>query len=285
VALYDNPEMLHIANASAAGRGLWGNGPRCGPALGRQLVAAPCLADLLLARNPVSGDTVYGCTYWADASSRNDSVSEAGNADLGSQFERLLVEARQGSSSSLGRALNLCRQYLLLVANRELDEELKAKGGASDLVQDTFLEAQRDFPHFTGRTQEEMLAWLRRILLNNLANFIRQFRETEKRNIAVEVPLSDDSSSGNGQPQLASRQQTPSQWAVKREQVAALEQALLRLPNEYREVIVLRNQRHLSFEAIGATMGRTAEAARKLWARAVEHLQQEMTSHDDSSLG
>lgn len=207
----------------------------------------------------------------------------SGDMDSNVRFEDLLAAARRGSSQSLGSALEICRQYLLLVANRELDEQLQAKGGGSDLVQETFYEAQRDFAKFTGSTQDEMLAWLRRILLNNVANFRRFHLETGKRNAGLERPIPDDASASDGGAELPSPQQTPSQWAMKKERLDALEVALARLPDEQQQVIVLRNQQHLSFEEIGAKMDKTADAARKLWARAVERLQQELGANDDSS--
>src|SRR6516162_6479595 len=100
-----------------------------------------------------------------------------------------LAAARTGSSEALGQALQACRGYLLLLAKRELDPDLRAKGGASDLVQETFLEAQRDFAHFHGNSAEELRAWLRRLLLNNVANFTRQYRERAKRQVGREVSL------------------------------------------------------------------------------------------------
>src|SRR6516164_8048548 len=102
---------------------------------------------------------------------------------------RSLSAARTGSAEALGEALEACRGYLLLIARRELGPDLQAKAGASDLVQQTFLEAQRDFAGFHGDTKAELLAWLRRLLLNNLANFARDYRETAKRHIGREVRL------------------------------------------------------------------------------------------------
>src|SRR5262245_12037270 len=102
---------------------------------------------------------------------------------------RLLAAARSGSREAVGEALEACRAYLLAVAQRELDDDLKAKGGASDLVQDTFLEAHRKFDHFHGDVEVELRAWLRRLLLNNLADFRRFYREAEKRDTGREVPL------------------------------------------------------------------------------------------------
>src|SRR5205814_6556278 len=81
--------------------------------------------------------------------------------------------ARHGSPDALGQVLEYCRPYLLAVANEELEPDLQAKAGASDLVQDTFVEAHRGFGGFRGRNEEALLTWLRKILLHNLADFRR----------------------------------------------------------------------------------------------------------------
>src|ERR1700730_12437904 len=104
-----------------------------------------------------------------------------------------LPAARSGSLEALGRVLEACRDYLLLVANKELDPKLQAKGGASDLVQQTFLEAQRDFARFHGNSEDELLAWMRRLLIHNLADFTRRYRDTGKRQAGLETRLQSDS--------------------------------------------------------------------------------------------
>src|SRR5271156_1601698 len=96
--------------------------------------------------------------------------------------------ARAGSSEALGQVLEACRGYLLLIAQQELDTKLQAKGGASDLVQQTFLEAQRDFAAFQGTTHAALLAWMRQLLVNNLANFRRDLHR-DKRRVTREIPL------------------------------------------------------------------------------------------------
>src|SRR5262245_25812028 len=133
------------------------------------------------------------------------------SADVG----RWLAEARGGCNDALGQALEACRAYLLLIAEEELDPELRRKGGASDLVQETFLEAQRDFLRFQGATPEEWRAWLRRLLLNNVTDFGRRFRATTKRNADRELPLDD---SGELARDLAAADTTPSGQAMAQEQ-------------------------------------------------------------------
>jgi RNA polymerase sigma-70 factor, ECF subfamily len=186
-----------------------------------------------------------------------------------------LPAARGGSSEALGQLLEACRGYLLLVAQREMAPDLQAKGGASDLVQETLLDAVRAFPRFAGTSEADVLAWLRRLLLNNLVSFTRRYRDAEKRQVAREVSLDRVGSSGGGGGGPADNAPTPSRQAVDHEQARLLQEALERLPDNYRRVLLLRFQEELSFEDIGWLLGLTPNAARKLWARAVKRLQQE----------
>jgi RNA polymerase sigma-70 factor (ECF subfamily) len=196
--------------------------------------------------------------------------------DTPDAFAQRLASARIGSGEALGGLLETFRGYLLVVANQELDVDLQAKGGASDLVQETFLEAHRDFGQFHGGTEAELLAWLRRLLLNNVANFARGFRETAKRQVGREVPLGADGSSASGAPEPPADTPTPSWLAVQGEEAEALMRALGRLPDDYRRVLLLRHQEGHSFQEIADAMGRTPNAVHHLWARAVERLQEEL---------
>src|SRR6516165_9646111 len=121
-----------------------------------------------------------------------------------------LAQAQAGSREALGHALEACRSYLLLVADRELGSDLKAKGGASDLVQETFIEAQKDFARFQGKSDAELLAWLRCLLQHRLANFARRYRKTQKRGLGREVALPSGDSSSSGANNLPGDTLTPS---------------------------------------------------------------------------
>jgi RNA polymerase sigma-70 factor (ECF subfamily) len=192
-----------------------------------------------------------------------------------------LAQAQAGSREALGRALEACRGYLLLVADRELGPDLKAKGGASDLVQETFIEAQKDFARFQGTSDAELLAWLRCLLQHRLANFARRYRKTQKRGLAREVALPSGDSSSSSPDNLAGDTPTPSRQVMARERVEALERVLARLPADYRQVIALRYQDELPFEEIGRIMERSADAVRKLWWRAIGRLQDELETHHE----
>ena len=187
-----------------------------------------------------------------------------------------LAAARAGSREALGQALDACRGYLLLLAERELDPDLRAKGGASDLVQETFMEAQNDFAQFKGNSEDELRAWLRQILLHNLANFTRRYRATAKRRLGREVALEVSGSSADREGGLTLDALSPSGLAMEEEQAQALRWALERLPDDYRQVILLHYQEQRPFEDIAPLMNRSYEAVRSLWARAIRRLRHEM---------
>lgn len=193
----------------------------------------------------------------------------------------LLRAARDGSRSKLGELFERTRRYLLLVANRTLDSELRQKQAASDLVQETFLEARKNFAQFRGETQAELFAWLCRILDNKSHDVTRRFRSAAMRDVDREQSL-DDSDVAMGH-ELADRGQTPRALAAVREEVADLEAALQRLAEDHEQVIRLRSFERLSFADVGQRMGRSADAARKLWVRAIARLQKELTTADDSA--
>ena len=189
-----------------------------------------------------------------------------------------LADARAGSREALGRVLEEYRRYLLRLANQRLPTDLQAKGGASDIVQQTFLEAQRDFSGFQGQTESELRAWLRQLLIHNLANFRRQYQATDKRQVGREVHLE----AGPGEPgpglEPVAATPSPSREIMAREQTELLQQALERLPEEFRRVITLRHHEQHTFDEIGRLMNRSANGARTLWLRALERLAQELES-------
>jgi RNA polymerase sigma-70 factor, ECF subfamily len=191
------------------------------------------------------------------------------------RFASLLTAARAGDQTALGQLLDGFRSYLALLADRKLGADLKPKCSESDLVQRTFLDAQGAFPRFEGSKPDELLAWLERILLNNLGDVVRQFRQTEKRQIRREVPLVENW----GEIDALMDRSTPSKKVSAQEEEQRLRQALTRLPDDYRQVIVLRNLERRPFEDIAVVMGRSTGAVKKLWSRAIAELKEEMKEH------
>lgn len=188
----------------------------------------------------------------------------------------LIDQARNGSHQASGELLEACRDYLLLIANRQLEPQLRQKIGASDLVQETCIRAQDDFVRFQGGSERELLAWLRKILLNRIAQARREFVATAKRDINREIPIGGDGSTRPRGVQVVCPQESPSRQVSAREDLLRVEAAIARLPPQYAEVIRLYVRERLRFDAIGERLGIGSDAARKLWARAVERLQREL---------
>jgi RNA polymerase sigma-70 factor (ECF subfamily) len=192
------------------------------------------------------------------------------------QFTVLAEAAHEGDRSALGHLLNGFRSYLHLLADRKLGADLKQKCGGSDLVQRTFLDAQQAFPRFEGSKPDELRVWLERILLNNLNDVARQFRTVEKRQVKREVSLADNWLEVD---KLIDRS-TPSKKAIVREEKDKLRDVLARIPEDYRQVIVLRNLERHKFEEIAREMGRSVGAVKKLWSRAIIELKEAMKEHE-----
>jgi RNA polymerase sigma-70 factor (ECF subfamily) len=190
--------------------------------------------------------------------------------------EILLAQARDGEGDARGRLLELYRDYLNLLARLQLGQRLRSKVDASDLVQEAFLEAHRDFTQFRGSTERELIAWLRQILVSNLANQVRRYQGTQRRDVRLERQLVHevDRSAATLDGGLMAGHSSPSQQAVRREQAVLLANALGQLPDDYREAIILRHLEGLSFAEVAARMGRSVDSVEKLWARALIKLRQ-----------
>lgn len=190
--------------------------------------------------------------------------------------EELLSLARSGDGAALGRLLELFRNYLMLLARLQVDRRLQGKVDPADLVQETFLEAHRDFEQFRGVTEAELAGWLRRILATNFANLVRHYYGTQRRDPHLERDLTNalDQSSKALDRSLVAAQSSPSHQAARREQAVILADALKRISDDYREVIVLRHLEELSFPEVAARMGRSEDSVKKLWARGLSRLRQ-----------
>ena len=147
---------------------------------------------------------------------------------------------------------------------------------SSDAVQETFLEAQRNFSAFRGVTEAEFVAWLRGILAARIANLLRHFFGAQGRDIRRERDLNIDldQSSRSLERGFVALQSTPSQHLAKRETGVLLADAIAKLPEDYREVILMRHFEELPFSEIATRMQRSVDAIQKLWVRGLARLRQ-----------
>jgi RNA polymerase sigma-70 factor (ECF subfamily) len=196
--------------------------------------------------------------------------------DLPTDLEDLLRLGRTGDGAALGQLLERYRNYLALLARMQIGRRLQGKVDPLDLVQDTCLEAHRDFAQFRGASEGEFVRWLRQILARNLANLLRHYYHTRGRDVRLERQLVvelDASSRALDRAPVAPLS-TPSQQAARREQAVLLADALEGLPADYREVIILRHLEGLTFPEVAHRMDRSVDSVEKLWARGLARLRQ-----------
>jgi RNA polymerase sigma-70 factor (ECF subfamily) len=197
--------------------------------------------------------------------------------DMEKSSRSLLDRARSGDRDAAGLLLARYRNYLRMLAQSRIDRALRVRCDDSDLVQETLFEALRDFSGFAGTTEQELMAWLRRILLRNLADQLKHHNakaRTWSRQESLDSML--DRSSPAVKEALMRGTSSPSGSASRREEAALLGAVLARLPADYREVLLLRNYHRLPFEQVAERMGRSPAAVRMLWVRSLERLHREL---------
>lgn len=190
----------------------------------------------------------------------------------------LLAEAKGGADGALGRLLEQYSHYLTLLARMQIGKRLQGKVDAADLVQEVFLSVQKQFPQFRGNTEAEFVSWLRRIMAGQFALVLRRYMGTKGRDVNLERDLVAelDQSSMMLDRGLVASHSTPSQHASRREQAVLLAEALSKLSQDHREVIVLRHLEALSFAEVAVRMSRTENSVYKLWVRALGNLRAAM---------
>jgi RNA polymerase sigma-70 factor (ECF subfamily) len=191
---------------------------------------------------------------------------------------QMLRAARAGGPEALGRLLEYYRPYLRLLAKLQVATRLKKELDASDIVQETFLDAARDFRQFRGNSEPEFLAWLKRLLAANVADTHRRFLGTQKRNVLQESQVLKmlNQSSALIDQRIMDRAGSPSSVAARSEQAVRLAAALERLRPAYHDVILLHHFQGLEFQQVAEQLGRSVHSVKNLWLRALVALRGQM---------
>jgi len=193
---------------------------------------------------------------------------------------RLLQQARAGDNPALGQLLESYHGYLRLMARIEIGRKLQGKVDASDIVQEAFLHAHRQFPNFQGDAEAQFVLWLKTILAGTLANVVRRYLGTQARDLRLEREFEADldQSSCALAGMLVDPHSSPSQQVARGEQTILVAAALGRLPPDYQTVLVLRHLEGLTFSQIAERMGRSVDSVEKLWLRGLTKLKKEFAA-------
>jgi len=182
-------------------------------------------------------------------------------------WPELVNAARAGCEMALSEIITRLQGYLLLIANGQIRDNLQAKFGASDIVQNSLLDAHAGIDQFDGTTEAEMRVWLKRIVLNNFIDEKRRYTDTQSRSLRLERPLETMVTplsigiSGGG-----------SKVMRQADDLQQLTQALHRLPPRQQRVVEARRRFGYSYPQIADQLGISEDSARKLWSRAIKKL-------------
>jgi RNA polymerase sigma-70 factor (ECF subfamily) len=188
-------------------------------------------------------------------------------------IDELLQQARRGDREALGRLLEAQRTALHRLAEGQLGERIAVRVDASDIIQQTFLEAHRSFPTFAGQDARELAAWLQVILDHKVAGAVRDHTLLLKRDVRREQSL-DDSQGGKGplKQQLDAGHSSPSEKAIRGEEGRLLAEALSSLPDDQREAVRLRHLERWALADIARHLGRSPAATAGLIKRGMQTL-------------
>jgi len=181
------------------------------------------------------------------------------------------------ASSRSGTSFERYRQYLGLMARLNLDPRLQGKIDLSGIVQQTLLEAHLAKDQVRDQPSDKRLAWLRRVLVNNLNDEVRKVR-SDKRDARREKSLQAaiEKSSLRLEALLATDDSAPAARLERQERAVRLAEALNHLPEAQREALVLQHWKAWSLAEIADHMGRTRAAVAGLLKRGLSQLRVEM---------
>jgi RNA polymerase sigma-70 factor (ECF subfamily) len=179
-------------------------------------------------------------------------------------------------------SLERFRSYLHLLARMQLDGRWRSKLDASDVVQQTLLEAHRCQEQFAG-DGSGLAAWLRKSLANNLRDALRALRR-EKRDAAREQPLEAavERSSAVMASWLAAQQSSPSGRAARNEDLLRLSAALAELPEAQREAVILHHLQSWPLSEVARELDRTEAAVAGLLHRGLKKLRVALQAEEAS---
>jgi RNA polymerase sigma-70 factor (ECF subfamily) len=187
------------------------------------------------------------------------------------ETQKLLGEARAGNLQAFEQLFAQYRQELRQFIELRLDPRMRARVDASDVVQETQMEAFRRLADFLERQPMPFHLWIRKTAYERLLKIRRHHVEVAQRTVRREVPLPDHSSLQLAQKLLASGS-TPSERLDKREVARRVRQALARLSDPDREILLMRNFEGLSNQEVAQIIGIEPATASQRLGRALLRL-------------
>jgi RNA polymerase sigma-70 factor (ECF subfamily) len=205
------------------------------------------------------------------------------------QTELLLGAARDGDPDAVNRLLEKHRKPIRRMVELRLDRKVQQRVDVSDVVQDVMIEASGRLEKYLSDPSMAFHLWLRQIAWDRIIDTYRRHRVSAKRNMDREQPIaaqaSPDQSTLELAIQLCDPGLTPAAAATRREIASRVEQAIDKMNEQDREIILMRHYEHLSNLEIAEALELNPPAASMRYLRAVRRLREMLQQEDVSNDG
>ncbi|MEM7784524.1 MAG: sigma-70 family RNA polymerase sigma factor [Planctomycetota bacterium] len=191
-----------------------------------------------------------------------------------------MVDEIQSGNASLGDLMDAVRPRLLRMVNLRISPQLNQRVDAEDIVQETFVTASKRFDEYLSQPKVPVYVWFRGLAIERMIDAMRFHLGAGKRSVNREEEARHwvDQSTVNVLKKLPADQKTPSQVIADQQRSVELKNALQKLPDRYRDVLVLRFFETLTLSETAATLEITESNTKVLQFRAIKKLEQIITA-------
>jgi RNA polymerase sigma-70 factor, ECF subfamily len=177
----------------------------------------------------------------------------------------VLRQALSGSDDALDALYRRFGPRLLAFIRLKMGRGLRARLESRDILQATFLRSFQRLDDFEGTTGRSLLGWLMRIAEREIQDRA-DFHGRQQRDARLDADVGDHEDA------LAARTRSALSRLIVDEQTERVDAALERLSESHRQVILLRAFEEMSFPEIAKALGKSEDASRMLYARAMTAL-------------
>ena len=201
--------------------------------------------------------------------------------------EELLGAVREGNAEAVNKLIDRHRDAILRLVRMRLDRRIQPRVGVSDVVQDVFIEANRRLQKYLQDPVMPFHLWLRQIAKDRIIDAHRRHRVSKKRSVdreqAAHLPGDMDHSSMALANQLVDGEVTPMAAATQRELAARVEQTIGELPEQDRDILLMRHYEFLSNQEVAEALGLSQPAASMRYLRAIRRMRELLIVEEEDS--